>query len=263
MLYKFLIIIYIITSATSSVYAADLRVTDEERKSLPPFCTRGHPEFQTHFCSGLNYINRANRSKNNSAKSFNLNQAVGELSYVINHFKNGWGRMHEAYYNRGLAYSLQGKWKQASEDWNMVIKLNPKITHVYTNLADYYTKYKMNKMALEIVIEGLKHNPETQSLQRKYDQLGGQQPYPAPYISEKPQVAENETQKTEAAKTELAIEKDITNYAPTPITNSQPITQKTPIGSAQNPWCRFCPERPDVPVTTSPSTPVTTPKAEQ
>jgi hypothetical protein len=107
-------------------------------------------------------------------------------------------------------------------------------------LADFYSGIKQPAKALEIITEGLRHNPDTKSLQRRYTELGGELPYPAP-IEPTPAV------EAEAAKPE---------EPPTPTPNSvepaaspttvppAPVepTAEPQIGSPTNPYCRFCPD---------------------
>ncbi len=253
-----------LTCTSLHAYAADMKMTEAEQSALPPYCARNHPEFQTHLCSGLNFLNRYYRAKSNTDKSFNLGQAVGELSYVINHFDNQWKLMPDAHLNRGLAYSYQKKWKQAVEDWNATIKLNPNSIMAYSGLIDYYGQFKLDKQAMDAVTEGLKHNPESKLLKRKYEKLGGQKPYPEPYGT---------TDQTSTSITEILPE---THSAIPPRieeatqirtdsgaiqnrgTNTRPPDT---VGSPTNPWCRFCPDTPPAPPAPTPSTPGAVPKA--
>jgi tetratricopeptide (TPR) repeat protein len=254
----FLIVFFLISS---HAFAIDLSITDSERRALPPNCAVNHPMYQTHYCNGLNFLNRHYRERVKSGDTFNLGQAIGELSYVVSYFSQDSPFMADTYLNRGTAYSLMSKWGNAIEDWNMAIKLNPKTVMAYVSLADYYAKLKMDKRALEIIITGLKRNPDAKALKRKYDKLGGQQPYPEPI--EPVDSAAKVNAATKASDTTAAQDEPGKAVAATAPDISPTAVPSNSISSSKNPWCRFCPDTQQNPPHPSPSTPVTNPKVEQ
>jgi tetratricopeptide (TPR) repeat protein len=46
----------------------------------------------------------------------------------------------EAYNNRGSIYAIVGKYRDAIQDFDMAIKLNPKAVDVYVNIGMLYLK---------------------------------------------------------------------------------------------------------------------------
>lgn len=238
--------------------------TDSEMASLPPFCKAkmksgpgsldykmwanklgsdfGHTH---HYCVGINSINRYYRSRSQQDKRFNLNNARGNLEYMVTHADPAYSLMPDVYLNLGVVYSLMNQPAQAITHFNKAIELNPRQPRAYGALADYYLKNKQAAKALEIVTAGLRYNPDTMSLQRRYTELGGKLPYPAPAseAASTPQTPSTGLQVSptpapatppEASVPERAAEKTADTTA------SSPETPK--IGSPTNPWCRFCPD---------------------
>lgn len=218
------------------------RPSDAEFNNLPPYCKAklisriGSADYQQwegtlgkdfvhthHYCFALNFINRYYRSRGAQEKHFNLNSALNNLDYMVTHADPGYSLMPEVYQNRGLVYSLVGRHGEAVSDMNKAIELNPHQVKAYNVLADYYSSTKQPKQALETIIEGLRHNPDTRSLQRRYTELGGKLPYPEP-IQPSPADTSSSSTKAEAAP------------------SAAPDTEMPKIGTPQNPYCRFCPD---------------------
>lgn len=238
--------------------------SDAELSNLPAFCTArlksgiGSPDYRMwenqlgkdfmhthHYCLGINFINRYYRSRTQQDKRLNLNNAMGNLSYMVTHADPAYSLMPDVYQNRGLVYSLMGRHGEAVSDMNKAIELNPHQVKAYNVLADYYSSTRQPKQALETIIAGLRHNPDTRSLQRRYTQLGGKLPYPEP-IQPSTADASSSSPKTEAAPSAAPAD-----AAPTetpagsgqaePVAPPQPATESK-IGSPTNPYCRFCPD---------------------
>lgn len=235
----------------------EFRVTDAEISSLPIFCAARYKgsasEYDIwiqrlgsdfahthHYCNGLNFINRYYRSRSQQDKVFNLNNARSNLEYMVTNADPAYSLMPDVYLNLGVVSSLMNQPAQAITHFNKAIQLNPRQPRAYSALADFYAKNKQTAKALEIVTEGLRHNPDTNSLQRRYTELGGKLPYPDP---------ENvpvEAKKTEPEATPPPVA--------TPASAARPVadipTAVTPaaepgapkIGSPTNPYCRFCPD---------------------
>jgi hypothetical protein len=235
--------------------------TDSEMASLPPYCkakmksSPGSPEYKAwestlgkdfdhthHYCAGINFINRYYRARSQQDKRFNLNNARTNLQYMVDHADPDYSLMPDVYLNLGVVYSLMNQTAQAITHFNKAIELNPRQPKAYNALSDYYAKTKQFAKALEIATTGLRHNPDTKSLQRRYTELGGKLPYPAP-IEPTPAV-EAEAVKPEVPPTptpssvEPAASPTTTTAPPAPV---KPIAEPQ-IGSPTNPYCRFCPD---------------------
>ncbi len=226
--------------------------TDSEMASLPPYCKarmksgQGSPEYKMwegtlgkdfvhthHYCAGVNFINRYYRSRSPQDKRFNLNNAQNNLQYMVANADPGYSLMPDVYLNLGVVYSLTNQTAQAITHFNKAIELNPRQPKAYNALSDYYTKTKQSAKALEIVTTGLRYNPDTKSLQRRYTELGGKLPYPEPI------------EPASAAEVQLVTQEEPAEPALSPASTSptqvEPIAEPS-IGSPTNPYCRFCPD---------------------
>jgi tetratricopeptide (TPR) repeat protein len=230
--------------------------TDAELASLPPLCKvkmkagAGSPEYKTweqsmgkdwlhthHYCAGLNFLNRYYRARSASDKGSNLKNAQGNLQYMVTHAAPTYSLMPDVYLNLGVVYSLSNQPAQAITHFSKAIELNPRQPRAYNAMADYYSSIKQTARALETVSEGLRHNPDTRSLQRRYTELGGKLPYPAPIEPEQVAApATPPTEKTAAPVVQAPVEQAVTT--PVPAAESSPPG----IGSPKNPYCRFCPD---------------------
>lgn len=226
----------------------EFKVTDAEIASLPIFCAARYKgsasEYDTwiqrlgsdfahthHYCNGLNFINRYYRSRSQQDKVYNLDNARGNLEYMVTHADPAYSLMPDVYFNLGVVSSLRNQPAQAITHFNKAIQLNPRQPRAYSALADFYAKNKQTAKALEIVTEGLRYNPDTKSLQRRYTELGGKLPYPK--LIEPAPVVE-----AQAVKQEEPTQPTANAPAPAPV---EPITEPK-IGSPTNPYCRFCPD---------------------
>jgi tetratricopeptide (TPR) repeat protein len=193
-----------------------------------------------HYCAGVNFINRYYRARSQQDKRFNLNNAEGNLQYMVANADPGYSLMPDVYLNLGVVYSLTNQTAQAITHFNKAIELNPRQPKAYNALSDYYAKTKQSAKALEIVTTGLRYNPEVKSLQRRYTELGGKLPYPAPVDPapvEAQQIKPDEAVAATPANPNVPIAE--TPATVTPVT--EPIAPPQ-IGSPTNPYCRFCPD---------------------
>lgn len=237
--------------------------TEAEKAFLPPYC--GGPGggdwkailgpdiiWNNHTCYGINRLNRYHKSKNMRDGKRELETAINEFGYSIGHLKPDFKLMPEIYMYRGVTYKFLARQAEAIADLNKSISLDPKYTRSITELADIYNEKLTNpKKALELVSEGLRHNPDAPALQRRYIKYGGKLPYPTPYKNNNSGVTSNQpnTDKTEPPQgnnqesekiniPEKTLPKVI--IEDTPAANPQQPTMR----SQSNPWCRFCPEPP-------------------
>lgn len=244
-----------------SVHAAAVEPwapTDAEMASLPPYCKarmksgQGSPDYKMweqtlgkdflhthHYCAGINFINRYYRARSQQDKNFILNNALGTLTYMVEHASPDYSLMPDVYLSRGLTYSLMKRHGEAMADMQKAIELNPRQVKAYNVLADYYVSTGEKAKALETVTAGLRHNPGTKGLQRRYQELGGKLPYPA---SSEPEPAEVEVAKPEESSVAPAEKPAETQAAPAGTPSSEAEAPRPQIGSPTNPYCRFCPD---------------------
>lgn len=258
--------------ASLSQNAQASKWTDSEIQAMPPYCAARlkkdpaeyrrwqgilGPDFlhTHHFCYALGFINRHYVARTRLAKATTLNDAMGNLNYMISHASPTYSLMPEVYLNRGLVYSLMKKDAEAINDILKAVELDPRLARGYTLAAEHYTRLKLNDKALAIVTEGLRQIPDNPGLRRLYGKLGGQLPYPEPAArkAEAAALPPSGASPTEASPTETtagagrdtAVPQETAPAAEAgaQVKEGAAITAPTSpeIGTARNPWCRFCP----------------------
>jgi tetratricopeptide (TPR) repeat protein len=233
---------------------------DAEFASLPPFCKvkmqsdRNSPEYKAwestlgkdflhthHYCVGLNFINRYYRSRSKQDKIYNLDNALDNMTYMVEHASPDYSLMPDVYLNRGLAYSLMNRKGEAVADMIKAIELDPQQVKAYNVLADFYAGTRQQGKALETVTDGLRHAPDAKSLQRRYKELGGKLPYPEP-LRPAPAAAAGKPAPEPAGETPATPASAAGGTAaPTAAATSAPVAPAK-IGTPKNPYCRFCPD---------------------
>lgn len=248
-------LLMVLVGALASTAAHAIKLTDADLARLPEYCTarlKNTGEYNLwvqrlgrdfdhthHYCFGLNDLNRYYESRTARDKKFNLKNAVGNFTYMVTHANQTYSLMPEVYMNRGLAFSLMKRNAEAVQDMNKALELNPNLVKAYSYLADFYSGINLKDRALRVIADGLRHNPDTTSLQRRYRELGGKLPYPepiqpAPAVAVQPATPEAVPPPVQA---EVAGEPATATVAPAPDTPSE-----SKIGSPKNPYCRFCPD---------------------
>lgn len=227
-----------------------------ELRALPPYCAaRFHADADTlrtwkasmgpdfihihHYCAGLNFMNRARRSFS-PGRQDTLVAAVREFDYMLDHVAADFYLRPEILMNRGITLALLKRNGEAVGNLLKAIELDPGQARAYMTLADLYLKQKNRDKALDTVTEGLRHNPGTKSLQRRYTELGGKLPYPAaiePAAAEARAATPDAPPVAEAAPAgEPAAQPEASAAAA-----AAPVGAPK-IGSPTNPYCRFCPD---------------------
>lgn len=238
--------------------AAEWKPSPAEMATLPSYCAARFDEksaaFKSwrdsmgsdfmhvhHYCAGLNFVNRARgMGSSNKDRRGTLEAALRNFDYMLAHTQPDFSLRPEILMNRGIALSMMNRTGEAVGDLLKAIEANPKQARAYMTLADMYDKQKNRSKALEIVTEGLRHNPDTKSLERRYTELGGKLPYPAP-IEPAPVAVEADKPDAVSASASDSISPGEPAADATP---SPAETPETPpkIGSPTNPYCRFCPD---------------------
>ncbi len=234
--------------------------TDAELRLLPPYCVaklRNDPALTRiwaprvgqqftnlhHYCFGLNFVNRYLFHSRPEDKASNLNFALNEFSYMVEHLFPNSPLAPEIYLSRGAALLYVKRDSEAIRDIMKAVELNPQLDKAYDTLAKFYVDHDQRDKALETVTEGLRHSPDSNKLKHRYTQLGGKQPYPeplrqsAPEQEKTPPAAATTEHKESAPQSDDAPKTDSTAPAESPSAASD----KPKIGSPSNPWCRFCP----------------------
>lgn len=227
--------------------------TAAEMAALPAYCgarfNEGSEAFKSwrstmggdfihihHYCAGLNFLNRSYGMSSTKDRQGTLGGALREFDYVLTHASPEFYLRAEILMNRGVALSQLKRPGEAIANLNQAIEKNPELSRAWMTLADMYDAQKQRAKALETVTEGLRHNPGTRSLQRRYTELGGKLPYPEPIKPEPPAQAATPPTAEPAASVAEPVE-----TAPAQ-TTEVPETMAPKIGSPTNPYCRFCPD---------------------
>jgi tetratricopeptide (TPR) repeat protein len=205
------------------------------------------PQFENvhHYCYGLNDINRYYLHLGEADAASYLHLAVNEFTYMVDHPKPNSTIRANIFLQRGIAYSLWRRYSEAAIDLQQAITLNPKLVQAYIRLADNYANINDRDNALSMVSEGLRHIPESKALKRRYDELGGKQPYPEALVATPtPQPTESQEKPTAPVTAQAASEKTAAVKESEPGAAQQQKTGTTtpPSGTSKNRYCRFCAE---------------------
>ncbi|HQT30374.1 MAG TPA: hypothetical protein PLE48_01130 [Thiobacillus sp.] len=192
-----------------------------------------------HYCFALNSMNRARGMASGKDRLGALGDANINFNYVLKNTLPDFYLRSEMLMNRGITMSMMNRDGEAIGDLLRSIEINPKQPRAYTTLADMYEKQNNRKKALETVIAGLRYNPDSKGLQRRYSRLGGKLPYPAPI---EPIPVETQGAKTDAPVSvpENSVSEADSDASATDASADKPIAPPQ-IGSPTNPYCRFCP----------------------
>ncbi len=253
----------LIMSANSSVGMDRLGMTDSEIASMPPVCiarmsggdqynqwrTALGPDFDHthHYCMGINYLNRAYKSRDRRDRGFNLKNAQDNLMYMVKAASPTFSLMPDVYLNLGFVHRMSGRTGEAAASFTKAIALNPQTPRAYRELADFYAASGNRTKALEVVTDGLKHNPGTKSLQRYFRELGGKLPYPEAVVKQplagdaKGEIEPAVTPEPAQPAKEPASAATEANRLP-PDADRAPQAEPPKVGSPKNPYCRFCPD---------------------
>lgn len=240
------------------------KMTEPEVKQLPNYCMvksremKGDkgarsegmalmgPQYSNvhHYCFGLNYLNRYYRNIGSRDAGSYLSFAITELTYMVEHMVPNSSIGAEIFLNRGIAYSLAKNDVKAMSDLQSALSLDPKLARAYIALADQFAKLENRDKALDVVTEGLRYLPDNRALKRRYDELGGKMPYPEPVVATSPPAAAESQDKIEApaATHQTGAPETAVNEAGPKAAEHQGADTSPPIGSPNNPYCRFCPD---------------------
>lgn len=245
-----IIIIYFMVPAPAVATDLSFNPNATEMLLMPSYCKvkftapQGSPEWQTwrgrigenfidlhHYCAALNFVNRYWKAQSASDRSYYLKNAMDNFDYMVRAEKPGFPLRAELYSNRGEVFKLQGRLGEAIQDFNRAIEINPRFTKPYLQLIDLYEGAKKRDESLEVATSGLRNNPNSKVLQRRYHEVGGKLPYPKPIQIEAVAMEP-------ASKTEIGVSDPV----PAPVVTPAESIAKPIIGSPTNPYCRFCPE---------------------
>jgi tetratricopeptide (TPR) repeat protein len=247
-------------SVASPAQEAAINLSEKELLTLPRYCyvrirALNGPEYKEwerkmgpdlvhthHYCGGLSYLKRYYGATTERERQFFLRLAHANLEYMVNHASPGYSLMPDVYFRLGEVHRFAGRAGIAKASYDKSIELNPRVPSAYGGLADLYVQSGQKAKALEVVSEGLRYNPETRSLQRRFRELGGKLPYPDP-VDSALAAPDSSAQDNDTAAVNSKPETDdpVASDAK-PSTPDSTETTEQRIGSPTNPYCRFCPD---------------------
>jgi len=254
-------------------------VTKAELTSMPPYCTalygkyHGMPPHQDsplrhtipagcpsihHYCDGLKFIVRADRTQGSKQIEFgyayNVQNAITSIQSVIEEWRSAAPKCSlraEAHTNLAKSLLRMGKRQpaaasQAINSLNQAIELAPEFLQSYLTLADVYIDTGQKGKAKDIIEEGLAHIPTSKALAKRYVGLGGNLSTIKPVTKPIPAaIEENVTKGKVSQPIEVKpIEVKPIEEKPAGLkSESNTASEPSPkIGSQKSPYCRFCPE---------------------
>lgn len=192
-----------------------------------------------HYCWGKLAKYRFFTEKTSEKRNFQTKTWRGEMQYIIDWTRQkniDWAYLPQIHKEIAESYLFEKRYPQAIQAAELALQKRRSFAGAYLIIADAYEAMKNQPKALHYATEGLKHNPETRALQKRYLRLGGKKPYPEAYPVDvsTPTSPEPTTSNPEQAA------------SPPAATPSAPAVPDIapPAGSTQpknNPYCRFCP----------------------
>lgn len=183
----FILIGYLISYSQLSY---SLPKTDSDFLLLPPYCSarygRGMPgqgeKWSRHFgrksyvhlhhyCSALDFRNKANFSFNKKDKLALLKKAIKQHDYILQHVPKNSILMPENYFHIGEIYLEMGKIDLGLKAFKIAIKINKNYARGYAAISDYYLKAGKKEEATAILQEGLLYTPNSKGLNRRLNKI--------------------------------------------------------------------------------------------
>ncbi len=209
-----------------------------------------HPNAKNmhHYCDGLRFLDRAYSAMGNKREMhYYLEQSIDGFDTVLRATPESYPLRGEFHIGKARALKLLGKNAEAAAEYHKALRYKLNSPDVYIAVADFFKESGNKTKALEMVTEGLKINPNSKGLKRRYTEFGGKLPYPE---------AVDKTTPTEESKVEnkpeekLGVEQPPREAAsevadadkPATQTEMPPQVEAPKIGSPKNPYCRFCPD---------------------
>lgn len=204
-----------------------------------------------HWCDCVRFRFRAIKSLGNKdAFRFNLQEAIGGCDYVISHAPHGSRLLPKVHVDKGRALKLRGDTGAAAQEFQLAISLDPAEVNAYSELSLLQEERSQQIAARETVALGLRNNPDSKLLQKRYLELGGKEPFPepiarstpalapAPVLPEKPiEQPSSEVIDLEPAEPVIAVEA----LQDSPEVDSQPAPDGRAAAEGVGRSCRFCP----------------------
>lgn len=224
----------------------------------PPYSmAKGANSFH-HYCYAEIAKIRRFKERDANKRKFLAETMLGEYGFVINapeYRDKGWPYLKKVYVEYGRAALLLNRNKDAIGAFSKALQIDPAYDQAHIAIADMRADLGDKKGALQQVVEGLKHNPDSKQMKRRYAELGGKGPYPEPYQKPKMDSPADDAASRPAdaaASNSLPADSPVALPEPSPA-ESAAVSPEVPdskapaatptqrIGNEKNPYCRFCP----------------------
>lgn len=261
-----------------TAYAEDIdmyyigKVTASEYNLLPSYCKRlatdknpelaGSQALSTdeqiitkgigglhHYCNIFILRGRYYKERVAGNKEFLLSEILGETDYVISHSELNAPLLYRAHLEKGRALADKKQEAKSIVEYMSAMRLNPTDAAAYLDMARIYVKLNDKAKAMDVILNGLAHIPNSKSLQRRYKELGGELPYEKPHPTNSAEATPDEIQmdRPKAGKQTVGKAENTNSRATDIVENkikseaSKPASDILRTEKITNPYCRFCP----------------------
>lgn len=147
----------------------------------PEYAMAKNAEFVHHRCWALLHKYRYFQTKENNEKKRLVGLFHQDMRYVLNNAPQGWKYIPQILVEQGEMYLLLKNTGQAMQNATRALGIDQDYGPAYGLLAEGHQALGNNAKALELITEGLRRDPDSKALQRRYTRLGGKPPFPEPY----------------------------------------------------------------------------------
>lgn len=185
--------------------------------------------------------------KNKREMGYYLGKSIAGFNYVLSATQEDYAMRGEVHVGKARALKMMGRSAEAAAEYQKALRYKFDSPDVFIAVADFYKESGNKTKALETVTEGLRINPQSNGLKRRYTELGGKLPYPEAEdknaLARESRVEDKPDDKIGAEQPPGEAEGEAAK-ADKPTTQSEAAPQLDPpkIGSPKNPYCRFCPD---------------------
>lgn len=195
-----------------------------------------------HYCWGKLAKYRYFTERTSEKRNFQTKTWRGEMQYIVDWTRQkniDWAYLPQIHKEIAESYLFEKRYPQAIQAAERALEKRRSFAGAYLIIADAYEAMKNQPKALHYATEGLKHNPDTKSLQKRYLRLGGKKPYPEPYPAADPVTAPVAEAVAPPQPPTAASPSD--TPAVTPVVPEIAPSNEGTTRPKNNPYCRFCP----------------------
>jgi len=124
-----------------------------------------------HYCEGLFSAMLARVERDPMEKRQLYKNSIGGFMYVEEHSSKNFAWRPRIHYEKGQVYEESGQIKEAIQEYQSAIKLNPKLALAYAALSDLAARSGRTDEAVEILRKGLEQKPDSKMLLRRMSKL--------------------------------------------------------------------------------------------